>query len=601
MRRAPLAVSLMMLLGALACAEDVKQPDAPECKGFLKSGRARLTGLWGSYAWKEANPVRTVTFTPDNRSVLITTDAGLVFRERASGKQELALSWKGARVLSPDGKKILVGTPSEVALMDLVASKKAWSVEGGARGVAFSADGKRALSWTGSELELLDAEKGKSLRTSHLDATVELAAISPDGKRAASSEGKKLLVHDLLHPKRPRVLEHETAVTALAWEESLLVTASEKGIVRAWDPEKTKPVWEHSLGKAVVALSLGPRSVIASCEDVVTVLDQNGAVVRTFEEKDARAVALSPDGQLAATAGKVVRLWNLATGKAVSVPDWGHEGSIVALAVSGDQLHVLTGSTDRTARLWTRETGRTFRVQEGHDGPVTAVAFSPDDKLALTGSEDKTLKLWDLATGLAQKQLPDAGPVGAVGFLGKTALSVATDGTLRVHDLASGKKTAQLGTAAGHAPVAIQGKLALVANEKGACRLWDLEAQRELRLLDGRSALRAIAFSKDGKKALVGGEKTLRLWDTQSPAELHQMAIADAVVTAVAISADAKTGLSATEDGKVQLWDLDTGHLQDTIDLATSSDRALSAAFTKDGFLLGTARGVVLAFEWLGA
>ena len=30
---------------------------------------------------------------------------------------------------------------------------------------------------------------------------------------------------------------------------------------------------------------------------------------------------------------------------------------------------------------------------------VQSVSFSPDGKLALSGSEDKTLKLWDVASG----------------------------------------------------------------------------------------------------------------------------------------------------------------------------------------------------------
>jgi WD40 repeat protein len=36
---------------------------------------------------------------------------------------------------------------------------------------------------------------------------------------------------------------------------------------------------------------------------------------------------------------------------------------------------------------------------EGHEGPVTNVAFSPDSQRIVTGSSDRTLKLWNVSTG----------------------------------------------------------------------------------------------------------------------------------------------------------------------------------------------------------
>jgi len=39
----------------------------------------------------------------------------------------------------------------------------------------------------------------------------------------------------------------------------------------------------------------------------------------------------------------------------------------------------------------------------GHTDTVWSVSFSPDGKQALSGSADKTIKLWDVATGMEIK------------------------------------------------------------------------------------------------------------------------------------------------------------------------------------------------------
>jgi WD40 repeat protein len=67
------------------------------------------------------------------------------------------------------------------------------------------------------------------------------------------------------------------------------------------------------------------------------------------------------------------------------------------LAVLDNGSCALSGSWDKTLRLWDLATGGTLRTLEGHTGSINAVAATTDGSRALSGSDDHTLRLWDLA------------------------------------------------------------------------------------------------------------------------------------------------------------------------------------------------------------
>jgi|ETNmetMinimDraft_26_1059896.scaffolds.fasta_scaffold15012_4 hypothetical protein len=75
-----------------------------------------------------------------------------------------------------------------------------------------------------------------------------------------------------------------------------------------------------------------------------------------------------------------------------------HSMVVASVAFSPDGRRVLTGSFDKTARLWDTESGRSIRTFKGHSDFVISVAFSPDGRRVLTGSTDLTARLWDART-----------------------------------------------------------------------------------------------------------------------------------------------------------------------------------------------------------
>ncbi|MGH6815307.1 MAG: WD40 repeat domain-containing protein [Hyphomicrobiaceae bacterium] len=68
---------------------------------------------------------------------------------------------------------------------------------------------------------------------------------------------------------------------------------------------------------------------------------------------------------------------------------------INSVAFAPDGARLLSGSADKSLKLWDAATGRLIRTFEGHSDSVTSVAFSPDGLRIASGGFDGTTRLWD--------------------------------------------------------------------------------------------------------------------------------------------------------------------------------------------------------------
>jgi WD40 repeat protein len=158
----------------------------------------------------------------------------------------------------------------------------------------------------------------------------------------------------------------------------------------------------------------------------------------------------------------------------------GHQQMIVYLAFSPSGQLLVSGSLDRTARLWDVATGRLLHVFAGHKMGVSTAAFSVDETLLATGSWDATVRLWDLKMNTEMAVL--GGHKAGVQPLvfapdGRTLLVLGGTGLLKFWSLGAlrecGEVRLSAGPGLGWIAVARSGETFGVAASSGECTLFE--------------------------------------------------------------------------------------------------------------------------------
>lgn len=272
----------------------------------------------------------------------------------------------------------------------------------------------------------------------------------------------------------------------------------------------------------------------------------NGAAERDF----VHSLAFHPNGRMIASGGfRVVKLWeqpaNVQTGKLAlgAVPSTvainaekgiavfgtkqnsvlvqslkdgaqikkldGHTAAVNGVAILADGAQVVSGSDDKTVRIWQVDNGQVVRQFET-PSPIKSLCLSGDGKQIVTGHEDAKIRVWNVAAGEAGK--PEvvvkeiAGHNGPVTVLttmlppGPQVVSGCQDGNVRVIDITSGNAVKTMGHGAPIASVAVRadGKVIASGSTNAGAKLWKFENQQMIAELRGHlPAKRAEAIANE--------------------------------------------------------------------------------------------------------
>ncbi|MBD2215333.1 hypothetical protein H6G27_36835 [Nostoc linckia FACHB-104] len=293
-----------------------------------------------------------------------------------------------------------------------------------------------------------------------------------------------------------------------------------------------------------------------------------GFLVRTLvgHSDYVNAVALTRDGNymISGSADKTLKVWNWQTGEELCTLN-GHSSWVQALALTLDGKYVISGSLDRTLKVWNWQTGEELRTLNGHSYSVKALALTPDGKYVISGSHDNTLKVWNWQTEEELRTLNGHSySVNALALTpdGKYVISGSVDNTLKVWNWQTGE---ELRTLNGHSSyvnaIALtpDGKYVISGSYDKTLKVWNWQTGEELRTLNGHSySVEALALTPDGKYVISGSyDKTLKVWNWQT-GEVIASFIGESPIYCCAVAPDGVRVVAGDASGRVYFLRLQT-------------------------------------------
>lgn len=291
-----------------------------------------------------------------------------------------------------------------------------------------------------------------------------------------------------------------------------------------------------------------------------------GPLIQTLEghTHSVAAVEVTPDGLriVSGSADKTLRVWDLDTGIERHRLS-GHKDGIEAIVITRDG-YAISASHDCTLKIWDINEGVLLKTLTGHRAPVVSLILTPDGQHVVSGSIDKDVIIWNIDTGKPVEKLSyHKNPVCAMEVTADgMIISASLDGMIVILDSTRRKVIHRLSSYEnGIFAMALSqnGERLVTGSGNGSIQIWDIVKGVLLKTLRGHkdrvTGISSIAHSQRFVSTSV--DCTVKVWDLEAGEALRTLGEHSMQVWSIAVTPDGKNVLSASMDRTVKVWRLE--------------------------------------------
>lgn len=234
----------------------------------------------------------------------------------------------------------------------------------------------------------------------------------------------------------------------------------------------------------------------------------------------------------------------------------GHTEAVYCVEASPDGRWLASGGFDHSVRLWDAVTGKLVKTFAGHEKMVLCVQWSPDSRRIVSGGLDNTVKVWPVDAVAAEKTAAPGSTPPKPGGAAPPAPA----------------KPDFFSNFAGHAgqvygvACSPDGKLIASCGAEKSVRLWDLATNRELRIFTTELKdiiAYSLAFHPSGKSLLVGyNDGKVRVFDVETGKLAREGVEGKSAVYSVAYNKSGSRFATAGLEKQIRLWRASDGGLE---------------------------------------